>query len=149
MEIETTRFGTMEVEKEKIITLAKGILGFPEARRFVLIPHRPGSPFHWLQSVDHPNLAFVVIEPGLFFADYEFEIDDETQSLLEVKEAEEVTVLVIVTFADGGREITANLLGPIVINTESRVGCQMVLDPNRYPVRYPLSQELKRLQDTK
>ena len=146
MEIETTRFGTVEVEEDKIITLARGILGFPEAKRFVLIPHRPDSPFHWLQSVDHPHLAFVVIEPGIFFSDYEFEIDDETQALLGVESPHEVTVLVIVTFHQGGKEVTANLLGPVVINTATRVGCQMVLDPNRYPVRFPLSKELRRLQ---
>ncbi len=146
MELETTRFGKIEIDKEKIITLTKGILGFPDSLRYVLIPHKPGSPFYWLQSVDRPDLAFVVIEPGQFFADYVFDVDDETQSQLQITDAAEVTVLVIVTFARGTGEITANLLGPVVINTEKRIGCQMVLDPNRYPVRYPLSKELRRLQ---
>ncbi len=149
MEIETTRFGKVTIDTDKVITLTKGILGFPDSLRYVLIPHKPDSPFFWLQSVDRPDLAFVVIEPGQFFQDYVFDIDDETQAQLQLSDASDVTVLVIVTFARGTGEITANLLGPVVINTSKRIGCQMVLDPNRYPVRYPLSAELRRAQEGK
>ncbi len=140
MEIETSRFGTIEIEEEKIITMVRGILGFPEYKKYVLIPHRENSPFHWLQSIEQPDLAFVVISPNRFFDDYVFDISDTVQEELKIESVDQVDVLVIVTISpDNPGEITANLLGPIIINAERKLGCQIVLDPNIYPVRFPLS----------
>ena len=139
MEINTTRFGTIEIEEEKIINMSRGILGFPEDKRYVLIPHREGSPFHWLQSVDTPGLAFVVASPGRFFQDYVFDISDEVEKDLEIESPEEVDCLVIITIPrENPKKPTANLLGPIVINVKKRLARQVVLDPNVYPVECPL-----------
>ena len=142
MEIETTRFGRILVEEDKIIRMTRGILGFPKDLRYVLIPHRENSPFHWLQSVDTPELAFVVASPGRFFTDYVFDISDEIEEELQIESAAQVDVLVIITVPkEDPRKLTANLLGPIVINVEKRLACQVVLDPNRYPVQVPLIPE--------
>jgi len=140
MEINTTRFGTIEIEEEKIINMSRGILGFPEDKRYVLIPHREGSPFHWLQSVDTPGLAFVVASPGRFFQDYAFDISDEVEKELEIESPEEVDCLVIITIPrKNPKRPTANLLGPIVVNVKKRLAQQVVLDPNVYPVECPLT----------
>ncbi len=148
MEIETTRFGKIEVDDNKIIKMTRGILGFPEDMRYVLIPHKENSPFHWFQSADTPSLAFVVTPPGKFFEDYTFEIGDAIEEELEIKRPEDVDVLVIVTFPkDAFNKVTANLLGPIVINVEKRLACQVVLDPNKYPVNRPLFEETDDLED--
>ncbi|OCC15561.1 Flagellar assembly factor FliW [Dissulfuribacter thermophilus] len=142
MEINTTRFGTIEIEEEKIIKMTRGLLGFPDDRRYVLIPHKEGSPFHWLQSVDTPALAFVVTSPGRFFSDYVFDISDEIEKELEIEAPEDVDCLVIITIPkDNPKKLTANLLGPIVINVKKRLACQVVLDPNVYPVKCPLLPE--------
>ena len=139
MEIETTRFGTIEIDENKIIRMTQGLLGFPEDRRYVLIPHREDSPFHWLQSVDTPHLAFVVASPGRFFKDYSFEISDDVEKELEIESPEDVDCLVIITVPkENPRGLTANLLGPIVINVKKRLARQVVLDPNIYPVKCPL-----------
>ncbi len=142
MEINTTRFGTIEIEEEKIIKMTRGLLGFPDDRRYVLIPHKEGSPFHWLQSVDTPGLAFVVASPGRFFSDYVFDISDEIEKELEIDAPGDVDCLVIITIPkDNPKKLTANLLGPIVINVKKRLACQVVLDPNVYPVKCPLLPE--------
>ena len=142
MEIQTTRFGQIVIEEDKIITMTQGILGFPDDRRYVLIPHKEGSPFHWLQSVDTPHLAFVVASPGRFFADYAFDISDDVERELEIESPEDVDCLVIITIPkDNPRKLTANLLGPVVINVKKRLARQVVLDPNVYPVRCPLIPE--------
>ncbi len=141
MEIETTRFGKILIEEDKIITFVRSILGFPSVKRFVLIPHRKDSPFMWLQSLERPDLAFVVIPPGLFLADYVFDLPDSVQKDLEMERPQQALVLVLVSISRENQKprVTANLLGPIVINTDKRLASQVVLNPNKYPVQFPLA----------
>jgi len=123
---------------------AGGLPGFPDVRRFVLV--RLGdelSPFSVLRSLDdspeHPSgVEFVVTHPGLFFPDYEPEIDDDTASRLELKSADDALLLVIVTVADPVATSTANLLGPIVVNRHTRAAAQAVLGSSGYATREAL-----------
>ncbi len=143
MKVETTRFGSIEIDKDKIITFERGILGFPEDRHYALLPHDENSPFFWLQSLESPELAFVVINPAIIVDDYNFEIPDEMEQELELEESSEAEVLVLVTFRSGNGEkpvkLSANLLGPLIINVKNRRACQAVLDPKKYPVRFEFS----------
>lgn len=121
------------------LTFPDGLVGFAGARRFVLAPWGgDGSPFSLLSAVDDDGLAFVVVPPSVFFPDYEPEIDDETADLVGLTSAEDALVLVIVTVPDRAQDATANLLGPLVVNTTTRVGAQAVLSPERWPSRRPL-----------
>jgi flagellar assembly factor FliW len=70
LKIETTRFGALDIDEGKVITMPHGMLGFPEGRRYVLFKHKEDSPFFWYQSVDDPALAFVMTTPSLIVADY-------------------------------------------------------------------------------
>ncbi|NPA94158.1 MAG: flagellar assembly protein FliW [Thermodesulfobacteria bacterium] len=140
MKIETTRFGTVEVDENKILNFVRGILGFPNDLRYALLPHKEDSPFFWLQSVDSPDLAFVVVNPAVIVSDYSFELPEDAQEELQIKDEGQAEALVIVSFrkSDNGKpsEMSANLLGPIVINVDKRLAKQVVLDPKKYPVRY-------------
>ena len=117
-----------------------GLPGFPDVRRFLLV--RLGdeaSPFSVLRSLDDgTDLEFVVTHPGLFFPDYEPEIDDDTANRLELKSAEDALLLVIVTVADPVADSTANLLGPIVVNRHTRAAAQAVLGNSGYATREAL-----------
>lgn len=119
---------------------AGGLPGFPDARRFVLV--RIGddaSPFSLLRSLDEDTqLEFVVTHPGLFFPDYEPEIDDDTANRLELKSADDALLLVIVTVADPVAASTANLLGPIVVNRHTRAAAQAILGSSGYATREAL-----------
>ena len=123
---------------------ASGLPGFPDARRFVLV--RIGdelSPFSVLRSLDdtpeHPDgIEFVVTHPGLFFPDYEPEIDDDIANRLELKSADDALLLVIVTVAEPVASSTANLLGPIVVNRHTRAAAQAVLGNSGYATREAL-----------
>ncbi len=141
MKIETSRFGTLEVDEASIISFPQGLLGFPDEKRYVLLPHREDSPFLWLQSVDNPDLAFVTINPFTVNRDYSFEIPDNVQQELDINDAANVQTLVLVTIRRDGSNpsVTANMLGPVVINTENKKAKQLVLDPNLYAVQYSLS----------
>src|SRR5918911_5356594 len=84
IEIESTRFGTLLVDEERVITFPNGLLGFPDHRRFALIQTGEENYFFWLQSADEPNLAFVVTDPAIFFKGYEVPLRDEMRQDLRL-----------------------------------------------------------------
>ena len=141
MKFDTTRFGTIDIPEEKMITMSRGVLGFPEKRRFCIIQHKKDTPFFWYQSVDDPALAFVITNPWLFKPDYEVDLDLVAQALGREKNAEDVPVecYVIVTIPKGSPEkMTGNFIAPLVLDPKRRKAVQIVLSDDSYSHRYPL-----------
>jgi len=136
MEIQTTRFGTMTVDDSRIITVPKGLLGFPQFTRYALIQTGQENYFFWLQSVDEPGLAFVVTDPGIFFKDYDIPLRDETLADLQISDPQAVQLFVICNKVDNW--LTGNLLGPIVVNAANCLAEQVVLTEKRWTTRQPL-----------
>lgn len=136
MEIETTRFGRLEVNDERILTFNKGLLGFPHFQRYALIQTGEENYFFWLQSVDEPSLAFVVTDPSIFFKDYQFSLKEETQAELDLSDMSFAQVFVICNKV--GDWLTGNLQGPLVINAQNRNGQQIVINDKKWTTRQPL-----------
>lgn len=136
MLIETTRFGQVDIDGSKIITLPDGLLGFPKHRRFALVQTASDPVFFWLQSVDDPALAFVVCDPLAFVPDYSVPIRADDVETLGLEDLSDCQVLVIVNKVDGA--LTANLLGPLVVGAHSLIGKQLVLSDKRYGTRHKL-----------
>ena len=137
MELETTRFGKIEVNKSEIITFQQGLYGFKDNEQFILLEDEE-TEFFWLQSVTNPELAFIVTEPWSFCADYQFDLDKEVEKELKLESKEEVLVINIVVIPDNPKEMTMNLKAPIVINQQEKLDKQLILDDYQYPVKYPL-----------
>jgi len=136
MEVRTTRFGVIEIAEDRVISFPSGVLGFPEHRRYCLLQPGDDACFFWLQSMDDPDLAFVVTDPTLFVQDYSVPIRAEQMKSLGLGTLDDAQVFVIVNkVAD---ELTGNLQGPLVINTLERVGEQMVLAEKKWTTRHPL-----------
>ena len=144
MRVDTTRFGVLEIDEGSIIRMPKGPIGFEEQTDYCLIQHRPDSNFRWLQSVGEPGLAFVVVDPSEHLADCEIEVPDAEAARLRLKDPGDAMVLVIVTIGDHGREISANLAAPIVINSRELVGMQVILQDSPYPIEHPLVEQPKK-----
>ena len=140
MNIETTRFGNVEVDDSRIVNFPSGLLGFSSYRQFVLLQPDDDGVFYWLQSVEAPDLAFVVTDPALWVADYKANIRREQMSELQMNEIDDAQVLVIVNKRDD--VLTANLQGPLVINVGNCVAMQLVLAEKRWTTR----QEIVRLE---
>lgn len=140
LKITTSRFGTIEVDERQIIRMPDGMIGFPEFKNYLLLEHKKESPFWWWQSIESPTLAFVLTDPLLFKPDYELLISAEDGELLHIKEAVEgLKTLVVVSISkDNPPVITANLLGPLVINVNKRLARQIIQFQSSYPHRYPL-----------
>jgi flagellar assembly factor FliW len=140
MIIKTTRFGEIEIDESRAITFAEGIVGFPEDKKYILMEHKPGSPFMWLQSLSSPGLAFVVMNPFQVFPDYLKDISPEEENTLKPGSNETVMIFSIVTIPSGrADESTVNLMGPVVIDPEIKEGKQVILANSGYSHRHPLN----------
>ena len=100
------------------------------------------SPFWWLHSVDHPDVAVPVTTPWPFFAEYEVKVTDEDARQLEVDSAGQTEVLCVVCAAEQLTDFTVNLVAPVVVNTVSRIGRQIINETRGYAVREPLFSEV-------
>jgi flagellar assembly factor FliW len=136
MEIQTSRFGLLSVDDERIITFPRGLLGFPNYTRFALIQTGEENYFFWLQCVDDPNLAFVVTDPTIFFKDYEAPLRSETMADLNMADPGFAQVFVVCNKV--GDWLTGNLLGPIVVNAANHLAQQVVLTEKKWTTRQPL-----------
>jgi flagellar assembly factor FliW len=139
VQVASDRFGALEIDDERILEFDDGLLGFPEARRFALIDSHDTGVYYWLQSLDDPALAFLTVVPWPFFPDYEPDLSSDEQDALSLAAASEAMVLCLLTVQRDAGAITANLLGPLVVNSSTRKGRQVVLAESGYPVRAPLA----------
>lgn len=143
--IHTRIFGDIEVDANKIITFDGGIIGFPELKRFMLIHDRENEKKHisWLQSIDEPDFAMPVIDPLKLVEDYNPVVEDELLSGLGKLSPEEMLVLVTMTIPKDITKMTVNLKAPIIINAASLKAGQIIVDDEKYVVRYPIYDILK------
>ncbi len=145
LKIETTQFGTIQIEEKKIITMPACMPGFPGRKRFIILERENTRPFYWYQCVDDPALAFAIVNPYLFKPDYSVDL---TQTLKEMSwEAdgkENLELYVVVNTSNGVPDkITANLIGPLLINIKRYEAVQMVIHGSSYSHKYPVFGNLK------
>lgn len=132
MEINTTRFGRIEVEDDQIVTMPEGVIGFEGNKKYAILDHSPESPFKWFQSVEEPGLAFAITDPLQFFQDYKVDLKKTDLEFLGAKEESDLLVLAFVSVKRETATVTANLLGPIVINLKNLVAKQLILSDSNY-----------------
>ncbi len=143
MKLNTRHFGEIEINEEKIIYFDEGIPSFEYIKRFIIISNpNPQIPFQWLQAVDDPNIAFVIANPFLFNEKYEFDIPDKIKKQLNIQNPKEVEVYSIAVVPDDIQNMTINLQAPIIINTSNNKAKQIILDNEKYPIRYYLFKPL-------
>lgn len=121
------------------LRFANGLPGFPGERRFALV--RWGAfegPYSLMVDLDDPSVRFLVMPPYVFFPEYVVDLDDAIAAKVHLERAEDCLLLVIVTLTGRPEEATANLLGPVVINLQTREGTQAVLAESGYSTRTPL-----------
>ena len=138
----TSRFGEIEVDEKKIVHFKEGIPAFENEHEFVILPYEEDSPYYFMQSLQSPDLAFLLTIPFLFFNDYSFEIDDATIKELDIKDSENVFYYTMVTIPNGSiRYMTANLVAPIVLNGANMQAKQVVLGKSNYTTKHRLFPE--------
>ncbi|MBR3823748.1 MAG: flagellar assembly protein FliW [Lachnospiraceae bacterium] len=141
MRVNTRLFGEIEIADEKIITFPNGIIGFADMTKFTLIfDEEQGSSagIRWLQSLDEPGFAMPVMDPLTVKEDYNPEVDDELLKNIGNVNADNILVLVTVTVPSDLTKMSVNLQGPIIINVDECKACQVIVDNDECPVKYPI-----------
>ena len=136
MKVQTTRFGQIEVDEQRLIIFSEGLLGFADYRQYALLQINDEGNFFWLQSVEQPELAFVVCDPLLFVPDYQVPAKTDDFKKIDLESMDNAQVMIIINKV--GRTLTGNLQGPLVLNALSLKGQQLVLSEKKYSTRHPL-----------
>lgn len=146
MKVETRVFGEIDIEEDKIITFPNGIIGFPELTRFTLIHDEEkgiGAGIRWLQSLEELGFAMPVMDPLVVKDNYNPEVNDELLEPAGNVTPDNMLVLVTVTVPADITQMTVNLRGPIIINADEKKACQIIVDGEDYPVKYPIYEILQ------
>jgi flagellar assembly factor FliW len=148
MKIQTRLFGEVEFDPQKVIHFPEGLIGLNNLKDFFLIDDENIAPFQWFQSIDEPTLAFVVINPFFYKEDFKVPHLHEHFNLLSAVNEDSLTYLTIVVLTKQLEGITANLKGPMVINTDNFRAVQVVIDSHDYPTKYPVFRNVQPLGNT-
>lgn len=144
MQVKTARFGVIDVDTERLLNFPQGMVGFPALKRYFFVQVPDSNIFVWLQSFDDPDIAFLMVDPFVFFPDYDVRLDETTCESLQLSSADEAALLTVVTIParEGVRGMTTNLLAPVVINHVQSLGQQVILDGSSYRTKHLLFRHL-------
>ena len=135
MQIQSTRFGEMDIPEQHILHFGQGIPGFPEENVFAFLPYGDESPFAFLQSASDPDLTFLVVEPFAVLPDYSFELSDEEAAELGLSPENPPQVYGIVSLKEVLATSTVNLLAPVIVNWVNRQAKQIILEKSIYTTK--------------
>ena len=138
MHVQSSRFGSLDVDPAQILTFTRGLIGFSSLHRFVLLPDPTCERFSWLQSVDDAETGFLLTDPAAVFKGYCVAIKDETAVELQL-ESNNSPLRILVICNKVGDWLTGNLLGPIAINPANGLGTQIVLTEKKWTTRQPIA----------
>jgi len=139
----TRRFGILRVPDELVWRWPVPLPGFPRSREFVLIDDENARPFLWLQSLNEPEVAFVIIDAGLVASGYHPALPEAELACLELPPGHRPLLYAIVTVPGDPRQAWVNLRAPLALNVSARLGRQVVLSDDRYSFRHLLWESLQ------
>lgn len=138
MTVNTRDFGEVTIAENEIYTFPNGIVAFEDFHRFILLSPLGEDIYPmWLQSVDNPEICFIVFNPKDFADDYSVELEDADSDLLLFEENDTIDYLVIAVVPQDYQETTVNLKSPILVNSAKNIAVQVVAYEN-YPLRHPV-----------
>lgn len=146
MKIKTKPYGEIEVNEKQRVHISEGIIGFEGISHYYLIDSKEG-PFYWLQAEGEPGLAFLLVDPRIFMNNYQLEVKDSDLALLNIENKEDLLDFAIVTVPEEHSKISANLMGPIIINRKTRKAKQVISENDEYTVKHYFVEEMKKQKE--
>ncbi|MGK5082225.1 flagellar assembly protein FliW [Bdellovibrionota bacterium FG-1] len=143
MIIKTGRFGQLTVGDDEMIKIPSGIMGFPEYTEFCLVDPGDETLILWMQSMQNPDIAFPLLEPKIFKADYSARLSAAELRELKLQNVNQSAVFSILTIPGDVTQMTANLKAPLVINLKDQIARQVVLQENEYTIKHLMFNELR------
>jgi flagellar assembly factor FliW len=141
LKVVTKAYGTIDVDERQKLLFPSGLFGFESLKSYVMLDAEH-QPFFWLQSTESAAAAFIMVSPFLFRPDYELDIGDDELADIGISSPESALVFSIVTAPADGSPMTANLQGPVVINRDTRMGKQLILNDPRWKTKHDVIAEL-------
>jgi flagellar assembly factor FliW len=135
MEISTSRFGSIEITPQDVISFPAGLPGLDDCKAWVLLADADNDALGWLQSTTHADVALAVVSPRRFVPDYQLRVTRTELGSPLCDLLDEVRVLAIIGKNDHG--ITLNLKAPLVVHLRQRIGRQVIASGDQ-PVQYEL-----------
>ncbi len=132
-----TRFGKVEYNPDNLLHFPAGMIGFPTLHNFIVMPNKKEGPLFWIQSVDDPDIAFVLTDPSNFFLEYKVQPDETEKNYLKISNDEDCFVLSVVTVPPD-QKITLNLTAPILFSPKTNRAIQIILENSDYKSKTPL-----------
>ena len=146
MNVKTRHFGDVEIDDSKVITMDNGLFGFENYKKYVLLYDSSSDEIpniQWLQSLDEELLALPVMIPTTIVPNYNPTVEDETLGALGEWKEDDLSMLVTVTVPEDITRMSINLKAPIVINTATMKGCQVVAENPEYEVKHQIYELLE------
>ncbi|MGI6452752.1 MAG: flagellar assembly protein FliW [Syntrophomonadaceae bacterium] len=145
-----------EVEREKApvrnsepstISFSPGLIAFEKLRYYALSENTYYPYFKWLQSLEKPEVSFLLVDPFFIKSDYSIELNEQIMEELQIERPQDVMIYTIVTVPQTGlKDATTNLVGPLVINWPKKIGRQVIVERGDLAIKYPLlNDSLKKL----
>lgn len=141
MKLNTKYHGEIEYKEEDIITFKKGLPGFENFKKFIILPLEENEIFSIVHSVEDEEIGIPVLSPFTICKNYEFSLSDEQIQNLNIKSEEDVLAFNTVTISSNYKDITTNLKAPIIINIKDKIGEQIIIDNDKYEIKHPIFQE--------
>lgn len=141
MKLYTKYHGIREYNEGDIITFNKGLPGFENLKKFIVFSMEENSVFSILHSIENLEIGLVLVSPFYTMKDYEFELAEHEIKSLRIKDKSDMVVFTTVCVDSDIKKITTNLKAPILINIKEKIGEQLILENENYPIKYPLLKE--------
>ena len=140
MLVQTKFFGEIDLPEEKIVTLERGLIGLEQYKKYTILYdcEKEEANISWFQSVEEPTLALPVIKPWLVKEDYDPVVEDELLTGLGDLTEENLVILLTMTVPEDIKQMSVNLMAPIIINAGTRKGTQIVVENADYEVKYKI-----------
>ncbi|UCB45562.1 MAG: flagellar assembly protein FliW [Spirochaetota bacterium] len=142
MKLKTKPYGEIEVDERQKVTFPEGIIGFEDIHDYYLLDSKEG-PFYWLQAAKFPELAFLLIDPRLFKEDYKLSMNESDLKAMNLESKKDLLDFAIITVPEDPAKISANLMGPIVVNRKTRVAKQVISKNDEYSIKHYLLEEMR------
>ena len=137
MEKIQSRFGEIEYDPDNTLLFPEGLVGFEDLRKFVVMPNEKEGPLFWIQSVEDPQVAFILTDPTGFYYDYKVVPDGREREKLGIDESGDCLIVSVVSVSSE-REITLNLAAPILFAPETNRALQVILEGTNFSPQTPL-----------
>jgi flagellar assembly factor FliW len=136
-QIQTTRFGTLEINEEHLVEFRDGMIGFNACKRYVVVESLATPHILWLQSLDAPEIAFPLMEPQFFKKDYKAPLNDADKASLNFLDGDKLKVFCVLTIPTNSEQMTVNMKAPLVINVDRATAAQVILQDKSLELRAP------------